>query len=145
MTPLRFVRLDFACNQMQLQWDERPYAFLQAIIRLMSMVISIGTHEHDDAMKSMNAWQIYEQSLYEPAISALSSHGDVPVVWKRRRPRWLAIERCYLHGLWRASQVHYRPWLSTSCCEALITSVPPKYLEIFHIILWSCVHPYKAR
>ena len=65
-------------------------------------------------------------------------------VLKRHRPRWLAIERVYLHGLWRASQATYRPWITTSRCEPDMEMVPKAYRQTFHVLLSSSVHPYKV-
>ena len=47
-----------------------PPPNLQAVIRLMSMAISMGTHEYEDASQSMGAWQTDEQSLYQSAIAS---------------------------------------------------------------------------
>jgi hypothetical protein len=48
-------------------------------------------------------------------------------VWRRRRPRWLAIEKVNAHSLWRASQKSFRWWASTECTEATLDMISRTY------------------
>ena len=49
------------------------------------------------------------------------------VVWRRRRPRWLAIEKVNAHSLWRASQKSFRWWASIECTEATLDMISRTY------------------
>ena len=45
--------------------------------------------------------------------------------WRRRRPRWLMLERVRVHGLWRASQAAFRgAWASTACTQPSLPMLP---------------------
>lgn len=45
--------------------------------------------------------------------------------WTKRRPRWLVVERCHLHGMWRASQAKYKWFATTNRPATTVDDVPP--------------------
>ncbi len=48
--------------------------------------------------------------------------------WRRRKPRWLLVERVRVHGLWRASQAAFRGgWATTAAPQATLPMLPPVY------------------
>lgn len=51
-------------------------------------------------------------------------YGEGGGKWGRRRPRWLMVERAYLHNLWRASQAAHRWWATTDTPSAPLASIP---------------------
>ena len=51
-------------------------------------------------------------------------YGDGGGKWGRRRPRWLMVERAYLHSLWRASQAAHRWWATPDTPSAPLASIP---------------------
>ena len=75
--------------------------------------------------------------------------------WRRRRPRWLLVERTMVAGLWRASQAAFRGgWATTRTTEATLPMVPALYKvpRPFTLALWLCClvitrvgHPEKKR
>lgn len=48
-------------------------------------------------------------------------------MWRRRRPRWLAIEKVNVQNLWRASQNSFRWWASTERTEATLDMISSSY------------------
>ena len=48
-------------------------------------------------------------------------------VWKRRRPRWLMVERAYLHLMFRISQARFRWWPTADHPEPTLDLIPPCY------------------
>lgn len=49
--------------------------------------------------------------------------------WRRRRPRWITIEKVFLGLQWRASQAHYRWFASASNPKVLLENIPSLYLK----------------
>lgn len=54
-------------------------------------------------------------------------YGEGGGKWGRRRPRWLMVERAYLHNLWRASQAAHKWWATPDTPSAPLTSIPPMH------------------
>ena len=52
--------------------------------------------------------------------------------WRRRRPRWLLVERTFVGGLWRSSQAAFRGWATTTTTEATLPMLPPLY-KVLHL------------
>ena len=68
-------------------------------------------------------------SCYDAALLDLSfvwavGYGEGGRKWGRRRPRWLMVERTYLHSLWRASQAAHRWWATPDTPSAPLASIP---------------------
>ena len=51
-------------------------------------------------------------------------YGEGGSKWGRRRPRWLMVERTYLHGLWRASQAAHKAWATAECPSMGLMQIP---------------------
>ena len=47
--------------------------------------------------------------------------------WGRRRPRWLMVERAYLHNLWRASQAAHKGWATQDNPSVPLSCIPPMH------------------
>ena len=58
---------------------------------------------------------------------AAVQYGEGGGKWGRRRPRWLMVERAYLHNLWRASQAAHKWWATPDTPSAPLTSIPPMH------------------
>ena len=52
--------------------------------------------------------------------------------WGRRRPRWLMVERAYLHNLWRASQAAHKWWATPDNPSAPLDCIPPMHKVSSH-------------
>eukprot|EP00873_Tetraselmis_striata_P045158 jgi/Tetstr1/465422/TSEL_010106.t1 len=131
------------------EWtNEQDSDSLKAVLRTVNMTMSVGANEYNDANQSMGAWRADEQALSEAAVGGELYSGVLgelsPEAWKRHRPRWLTIERCFLHNLWRASQAAYRPWASTACLEPSLDMVPPAYRQLFSLLVSCSTNSYKG-
>mmetsp|Transcript_1445 Transcript_1445/g.4175 ORF Transcript_1445/g.4175 Transcript_1445/m.4175 type:complete len:1599 (-) Transcript_1445:123-4919(-) len=127
--------------------DEHDVDTVKSVVALTGVVMGYGAIEYDTAVHSMSVWRADEQGSHDPAYAAFAyrraGHHTYP--FKDHRPRWLAVERCHLHGLWRASQAAYRPWLSTRRSEPSLQMVGVMYHALFCDILVKCaVHPYQV-
>jgi len=107
------------------------------LLRVLDLTIGVGSREFSNTQQSMSAWINDADSLCE-----LWPEPSRPGL-RRRRPRWLALERTSLHGIWRASQALYRPWLSTCAVEPELHAVPKVYAELFRVALCNATNSYK--
>ena len=105
---------------------------LQLVMRVLDSVMGCGRREFSDWQQSLSAWRVDAHYLTQPKLAVLAptaaaedTDGAQPMhegeghgaalaarrgaAWRGRclkaRPRWLVVERAYLTGQWRASQV----------------------------------------
>lgn len=52
--------------------------------------------------------------------------------WGRRRPRWLMVERTYLHSLWRASQAAHKSQATSDHPSTPLDRIPPMHKVSTH-------------
>ncbi len=57
--------------------------------------------------------------------------------WGRRRPRWLMVERTYLHSLWRASQAAHKSQATSDHPSAPLDRIPPMHKVSMHCTMLS--------
>jgi hypothetical protein len=99
-------------------------------MRVLDSVMGCGRREFSDWQQSLSAWRVDAHYLTQPKLAVLAptaadTDGAQPMhegddnraalaarrcaAWRGRclkaRPRWLVVERVYLTGQWRASQV----------------------------------------
>ncbi|KAK9818405.1 hypothetical protein WJX72_012161 [[Myrmecia] bisecta] len=116
---------------------------LHLLIRAIDVLIAVGTHEYGDSTQSYSAWRADQASVSEPPVSHLLQDGKGEA-WRKRRPRWLVAERCYLHGLWRAGQAQYYSWASTDQPAATVDTLAEPYKALIAELLHFSMHNYKA-
>lgn len=111
--------------------DTSDVETLTILLRLLDSVLSVGAAEFHSSDSSASAWILDDRWLQQPAVTGFLTcpecAEDLP--WRRRRPRWVAIEKVYMNLEWRASQAAYRSF--TSIYDPLISveKIPKVYID----------------
>ncbi|XAR56842.1 hypothetical protein NMG60_11037463 [Bertholletia excelsa] len=73
------------------------------IIRIMDALGNYGGSEYEEWSNHRQALKLESAAIIEPPINFIvSSHSK-----GKRRPRWMLIDKTYMHNTWRASQSSY--------------------------------------
>lgn len=102
---------------------------LMVLLRLLDSTISFGFSEYHSSASSASAWFSDDKWLQQPSMSgSLQDSGDL--TWRRRRPRWVAIEKVAMNLEWRASQSSYRWFASSKMPYPEANQLPKLYLDL---------------
>ena len=102
---------------------------LTVLLRLLDSTISFGCSEYHSSASSASAWFSDDKWLQQPSVSgSLQDSGDL--TWRRRRPRWVAIEKVAMNLEWRASQSSYRWFASSKMPYPEANQLPKVYLDL---------------
>ena len=131
---------------------------LMYLMRVLDCLLSVGCAEFLSSDSSASAWASDDKWLQQPSVSGFlllegendsaSSQLDVDQVdlpansqavyasnglrhpaWRRRRPRWIAIEKVFMNLEWRASQCSYRSFASVDSPLLPVDNIPTVYLD----------------
>ncbi|KAK9865395.1 hypothetical protein WJX84_009143, partial [Apatococcus fuscideae] len=105
---------------------------LSKLVNVLGNVLHSGSHEYSEFSANFSAWKNDQRAVQEPAFAPLltQEHSDSSsskVVWKRRRPRWLMVERAYLHLMFRTSQARFRWWATAEHPDATLAMIADPY------------------
>ncbi|DBA73425.1 TPA: hypothetical protein ACH3X1_011462 [Trebouxia sp. C0004] len=121
------------------------YETLEILLRVMSGMLSRGAHEFQEAMDSFSSWKSDQDVAFDPPLAALLfDQYQGSGKWGRRRPRWLMVERTYLHSLWRASQAAHKSQATSDYPSAPLDLVPPMHKALVQQLLQFSLHSYKG-
>ncbi|KAL0043408.1 hypothetical protein WJX79_003790 [Trebouxia sp. C0005] len=121
------------------------YETLGILLRVMSGMLSRGSHEFQEAMDSFSSWKSDQDVAFDPPLAALLfDQYQGGGKWGRRRPRWLMVERTYLHSLWRASQAAHKSQATSDHPSTPLDRVPPMHKALVQQLLHFSLHSYKG-
>lgn len=107
---------------------------LTIYLRLIDSILAVGSAEYHSSDSSASAWVSDDKWLQQPAVSGFLQNDGC--VWRRRRPRWVAIEKVFMNLEWRASQASYRGFASVTEPWLPVEKIPKVYLDA----LGLCIH-----
>ncbi|BDA49513.1 probable proteasome activator complex subunit 4 [Coccomyxa sp. Obi] len=116
---------------------------LQLVLTVGSQLLLAGVADFTASKSAGKTHADDEAVLTEPALANLLRNKQEGMVWRRRRPRWLAVEKVNVHNLWRASQKTFRWWASTERLEITLDMISDPYKAVFVQQLQHSVHTYK--
>lgn len=104
---------------------------LTILLRLLDSVLSVGSAEYHSSDSSASAWASDDRWLQQPAVAGFLTSPECAegLIWRRRRPRWVAIEKVYMNLEWRASQAAYRGFASISSPWISVKRIPKVYID----------------
>ena len=103
---------------------------LTVYLRILDSTLAVGSAEYHSSDSCASAWISDDKWLQQPAVSGfLQADGDANLAWRRRRPRWVAIEKVFMNLEWRASQSAYRKYASIKEPWVSIDKIPNVYLD----------------
>eukprot|EP00889_Picochlorum_renovo_P005245 jgi/Picre1/32275/NNA_007621.t1 len=104
---------------------------LTILLRLLDSVLSVGSAEYHSSDSSASAWASDDRWLQQPAVAGFLTSPECAgdLIWRRRRPRWVAIEKVYMNLEWRASQAVYRDFASISNPWISVKRIPKIYTD----------------
>ena len=106
---------------------------LTIFLRMIDTTLSVGSGEFHSSDASAAAWVSDDKWLQQPSVSGFMNGNEVN--WRRRRPRWVAIEKVFMNLEWRASQAAYR-WFASSKQPVLpIDALPKLYLDALRVTI----------
>ncbi|KAL0045726.1 hypothetical protein WJX82_002854 [Trebouxia sp. C0006] len=121
------------------------YETLGILLRVMSGMLNRGAHEFQEAMDSFSSWKSDQDVAFDPPLAALLfDQYQGGGKWGRRRPRWLMVERTYLHSLWRASQAAHKRQATSEHPSAPLDRIPPMHKALVQQLLQFSLHSYKG-
>ena len=107
---------------------------LTVYLRLLDSLLAVGSAEYHSSDSSASAWVSDDKWLQQPAVSGFLQENGC--AWRRRRPRWVAIEKVFMNLEWRASQASYRGFASLQEPWLPVEKIPKVYLDA----LGLCIH-----
>ncbi|KAK9835280.1 hypothetical protein WJX84_012367 [Apatococcus fuscideae] len=122
---------------------------LAKLVDALGNVISRGSHEYSEFSANFSAWKNDQRAVQEPAFAAVLTQGvnngghGSKTIWKRRRPRWLMVERAYLHLMFRTSQAKFRWWLTVDRPKATLDIIPGPYKAAIADIMKLSMHSHR--
>jgi len=121
---------------------------LMYLMRVLDCLLSVGCAEFLSSDSSASAWASDDKWLQQPSVSGfLLDDGSRPLpapapegpappssspshpTWRRRRPRWIAIEKVFMNLEWRASQCSYRSFASVDAPLLSVDKIPTVYVD----------------
>lgn len=137
---------------------------LMYLMRVLDCLLSVGCAEFLSSDSSASAWASDDKWLQQPSVSGflLECGGDREdradgahstdrpanqgmaagrlVTWRRRRPRWIAIEKVFMNLEWRASQCSYRSFASVSSPLLAVDKIPKVFVDALGLAVHYMLH-----
>lgn len=143
---------------------------LMYLMRVLDCLLSVGCAEFLSSDSSASAWASDDKWLQQPSVSGfLLGYGgdgddradgtdgancadgtDRPasqrtaagrlVTWRRRRPRWIAIEKVFMNLEWRASQCSYRGFASVGSPLLAVDKIPKVFVDALGLAVHYMLH-----
>ncbi len=134
---------------------------LMYLMRVLDCLLSVGCAEFLSSDSSASAWASDDKWLQQPSVSGflLECGGDRAdgadgtdrpvdqgtvagrlVTWRRRRPRWIAIEKVFMNLEWRASQRSYRSFASVTSPLLAVDRIPKVYVDALGLAVHYMLH-----
>ena len=102
---------------------------LQILLRLIDPTLLVGSAEFHSSDAAASSWSSDDKWLQQPSVSGFLM-PDSSITWRRRRPRWVAIEKVFMNLEWKSSQAAYRWYASTKCPILPIEYLSKDYLNL---------------
>eukprot|EP00891_Asterochloris_glomerata_P001540 jgi/Astpho2/1540/fgenesh1_pg.00026_%23_29_t len=116
---------------------------LSLMLRVLGSVLTRGSHEFSESKSSMSAWKSDQQAVHEPPVALLLS-GTADGKWARMRPRWLTVERAYLHLLGRAGSSSHKWWATTAQPSPAVQTVPTIVKDVMPELVTLSLHSFRG-
>lgn len=107
---------------------------LTVYLRLVDSILAVGSAEYHSSDSSASAWVSDDKWLQQPAVSGFLQENGC--TWRRRRPRWVAIEKVFMNLEWRASQASYRGFASLEEPWLPVEKIPKVYLDALSLCIY---------